>query len=508
MTSAPKAPGAEAARVVLDTVRGLASELHPQSPRIPSLAADDSLERDFGLDSLARVELVARLERASGVRLPERAFAEAETPADLAGWLQRAGASAGSTQAGRGEGEDRKAAATGAPGWRPQAAAEELPDEIGTLVDALQWHARVHPDRVHLLLYGEHEVARPFTYAQLHEMALETAAGLVSGCGVGPGDRVAIMLPTGEAFFAAFYGALYAGAVPVPLYPPARPSQIEDHLRRVAGIVANAGARVLVTVREARRLSALLRPLAPSLRTVTEVGWLRGQEDAPSEHRLAWQPLADLVPRAPRDAAFLQFTSGSTGQPKGVVLTHANLMANLRAMRAATQATSADVFVSWLPLYHDMGLIGACLGSMTFGFTLVLVSPFGFLSRPSRWLWLLDRHRATITAGPNFAYEFCVNKVRDEEIRGLDLSSLRLVFNGAEAVSPETVERFCDRFAAHGLRREAMSPVYGLAECSVGLTFPPEGRGPLLDEVDREALLQRGRAEPAGPGAQSPIRLF
>jgi len=477
---------------VLDTVRQLAGELHPQSLRIPTLGAGDSLERDYGLDSLARVELVVRLERAFDLRLPEGAFAEPDTPADLLRVLRQAQATAGSGP-GPGPGHGPAPVAAQTP-LGPQATCEPLPETVDTLIGALQWHARTHAARTHVLLYGEHEVAQPVSYGELHARALSVAGGLAAHCGVQPDDRVAIMLPTGEGFLTAFYGTLYAGAVPVPLYPPARLSQLEDHLRRVAGIVANAGATVLVTVPEARSMSALLRPLAPSLHRIVEIATL--QATGP-----AWPAPAT---RGPGDIAFLQYTSGSTGQPKGVVLTHANLLANLRGMRDACRAEPSDLFVSWLPLYHDMGLIGACLGTMAFGFTLVLTSPFAFLGRPARWLWLLHRHRATITAGPNFAYELCVNKVRDEDIRGLDLSALRLAFNGAEAVSPDTLHRFHERFARYGLRREAMTPVYGLAECSLGLTFPPLARGPLIDVVERDALLARGAAlRVADPGVRA-----
>ncbi|HLS57429.1 MAG TPA: AMP-binding protein [Zeimonas sp.] len=470
--------------LVLANVRALAAELHPQSLRIPTLGADDSLERDFGLDSLARAELGARLERASGARLPEQAFADAETPAELARWIGRVAGAPTSAVAGVAE-----------PALGPQPRCPDLPADVSTLTGALDWHAQAHPARIHMLLYAEHEVPEPVSYERLRELALETAAGLISHCAVEPGDRVAIMLPTGLAFFAAFYGALYAGAVPVPLYPPARPSQLEEHLRRVAGIVANAGAKVLVTVREARAFSALVRPLAPSLRTIVEPDRLRG-----GAHGAA--PV-----QAPGDVAFLQYTSGSTGQPKGVVLTHANLLANLRGMRQACGVASTDLFVSWLPLYHDMGLIGACLGAMVFGFTLVLMSPLAFLGRPSRWLWMVHRHRATITAGPNFAFELCVNKIRDDELRGLELSSLQFLFNGAEAVSPDTIARFAERFVRYGLRREAITPVYGLAECTLGLTFPPRGRGPRVDVVDRGALLEHGQAVPAPADTGAPVRL-
>jgi 1-acyl-sn-glycerol-3-phosphate acyltransferase len=190
----------------------------------------------------------------------------------------------------------------------------------------------------------------------------------------------------------------------------------------------------------------------------------------------------------------MQYTSGSTGDPKGVVLTHANLLANIRAMGEALEASSADIFVSWLPLYHDMGLIGAWLGTLYYGAPTIIMPPLAFLADPGRWLRVMGRHRATLSAAPNFAFELCCKNVRDEDIHGLDLSSLRMVVNGAEPVSPATIDRFTQRFAKYGFPPEAMAPVYGLAENSVGLAFPPVGRRPIVDRVQRLALSRDGRA--------------
>lgn len=486
VTSASDADRRDLASEVLSAARGLAGELHPGGRRIETLGLEDSLDRDFGLDSLARVELVARIERATGVRVPVETFAAADTPGDLLRALRTARPGAGGSEA----------VMPVVPALRAVAASSELPDSVSTLVEALEWHAGEHPARIQMLLYDEGEVPHPVTYGELRGAALAAAGGLASHHDIQPGDRVALMLPTGLDFFAAFHGALYAGAVPVPLYPPARASQLEEHLRRIAGILTDSGARLLVAPREARGVAMLLRVLAPGIEAVVTVEDLR--RDVPAG--------APVAVRAD-DVAFLQYTSGSTGQPKGVVLTHANLMANLRAMRDATRTTSADLFVSWLPLYHDMGLIGACLGSMTIGFTLALMSPMTFLARPVRWLRAIDRHRATMTAGPNFAYEFCVSRIRDDELEGLDVSSLRFAFNGAEAVSPVTLERFAARFAIHGLSATALAPVYGLAEGALGLTFPPPERGPLIDAVERSALQAEGIARPAAPGERSPIRL-
>jgi 1-acyl-sn-glycerol-3-phosphate acyltransferase len=184
-----------------------------------------------------------------------------------------------------------------------------------------------------------------------------------------------------------------------------------------------------------------------------------------------------------------------------VLLTHDNLLANVRAIGAAVDVRPTDVGASWLPLYHDMGLIGTWLFCLHFGVPLVLMSPLAFLSRPERWLWAIHERRATLSPAPNFAYELCVRKVPDRALEDLDLSSWRLAFNGAEPVQPETLERFYGRFARCGFRREALLPVYGLAENSVALCVPPLDRGPKYDRVAREPFESAGRAEPADPQA-------
>ncbi len=193
----------------------------------------------------------------------------------------------------------------------------------------------------------------------------------------------------------------------------------------------------------------------------------------------------------------LQYTSGSTGQPKGVELSHANLLANIRAMGRALAVDEHDVFVSWLPLYHDMGLIGAWLGSLYLGIPLVVMSPLAFIARPQRWLWAIHRYRGTLSAAPNFAYELCVNKIASQDIEGLDLSSWRFTCNGAEPVNARTLRAFSERFAAYGFQPTAMGPVYGLAESSVGLTFPPLGRAPRIERAQAKPLHASGRVEPA-----------
>ncbi len=357
----------------------------------------------------------------------------------------------------------------------------------------LAWHADRHPD-VAQIRFHEAPDSTALTYRELWRGARPVAGGLQDRR-VLPGEAVALMLPTGADYFHAFLGILIAGGIPVPIYPPARPTQIEEHVRRHARILENAGATMLVTVEEIRGLAKLLRMHVPALRRIETVANL-------AETRAEPHP----VEADPDSVALLQYTSGSTGQPKGVILTHQNLLANIRALGAALRVHEADVFVSWLPLYHDMGLIGAWLGTFYHGRPLVVMSPAQFLTRPARWLQAIHRHRGTLSAAPNFAYELCLRRITDEDLAELDLGTWRAAMNGAEAVAPATLERFRRRFEPYGLRSTAIMPVYGLAECSVGLTLPPLDRGPRIDRIERTPFVRAGTATPAAPEDPLPLQ--
>ncbi|HXH13165.1 MAG TPA: AMP-binding protein [Alphaproteobacteria bacterium] len=466
---------------LLDLINRLAHELHPHRAGTVAATLDSSLERELGFDSLGRVELLQRLERAFAVTLPDRLLATAETPRDLLRAIQTAN-------------KDGQPLQMSPISIGVSSAPEATSHHATTIVELLHWHVQSHPERLYLYLYGETGSAQEMTYGDLFEGAMAVAGGLRAR-GLEPGQTAALMLPTGGDFFSGFYGILLAGGIPVPLYPPARWSQIEDHLRRQAGILTNAQAALLITVPEAQRLARLLRSQVGSLHSVVTVAELAAD-------RKDYSPPTVLS----QDIALLQYTSGSTGMPKGVILTHANLLANIRIMGQVAKTTAADVFVSWLPLYHDMGLIGACLGSLYHGCPLVLMSPLSFLARPERWLWAIHTHRGTISAAPNFAYELCLRRLDEHAFEGLDLSSWRLALNGAEPISPDTITRFCERFAPYGFRPEAITPVYGLAESSLGLAFPPPGRGLCIDRVKREPFQRAGRAEPAADDDPTMLR--
>ena len=282
-------------RVLLVAVRDLVLELHPHRRRTLRVGLDSDLDRDLGLDSLARAELLLRLERAFKVSLPEDLLATSETPGDLLRAVLRT----------HPREHRRRTAAVRRIALEP---VEAAPHAAATLTEIVDWHVRTHPERPHLLLWSEAGDEPAITYGALAEAAKNVAHGL-RRWGLEPGERAAIMLPTGPAFFQAFLGVLYAGGVPVPIYPPMRMSQLEDHLRRQAGILDSAQAAILITVAEARPVAGLLRTLAPSLRHIEGVDALLAGGTAPLP-----------APAKAEGTALLQYTSGSTGDPKGCLL--------------------------------------------------------------------------------------------------------------------------------------------------------------------------------------------
>ena len=446
---------------------------------LAALRPDSRFDRDLGLDSLSRVELATRIDEEFGVSLPDSVIVGIETPEGLA----RAIAGAG----------------RGAFGPRPAAPASisaggGVPRDALTLNEVLLWRATAAPDGAHVLLRLEDDSEETITYGALLAGASKVAAALIEK-GLAPLETVVLMLPTGGEFFFSFFGVLLAGGIPVPIYPPFRADRVEDYARRQAGILRNAGARFMITFAAARPLARLMSAHVPDLRHVCYCAELLSA-DAPSV----------TMAVDPGQSALIQYTSGSTGRPKGVVLSHANLLANIRALGEAAGISPRDVVVSWLPLYHDMGLIGAWLASLYYGIPVAIMSPLAFLTRPERWLLSIHFHRATVTAAPNFAYELCARRVSDRAIEGLDLSCLRLAFNGAEPVSPDTMERFNRRFVPYGFKPEAMFPVYGMAENSLCLTTPVPGEAPEVDVVSRLAFGESRRAVKAEEGEAHPLR--
>jgi len=462
---------------ILDEIAGLLRELHASGEPMPTVRIDARLDRDLGLDSLSRMELLGRLERRLHTSIPEKLAVEAQTPADLLRALAT---------------PSLQAAAVREEAVIPPAGEDiHVPDAAGTLPDVLAWLSARYPDRVHVRFAGGDVDGARLSYAELHAAASEAAGGLQQA-GLRAGDRVALMFPTHPDLLIAFFGIMLAGGVPVPLYPPLRPGELGEYWRRQTGILRNCGARLMLVAPELYERRRAIGALAGSVERLLTVALLRQAHARP-----------EPVPRRGGDLAMLQYTSGSTADPKGVMLSHDNLLANIRAMGRAAGASAKDICVSWLPLYHDMGLIGAWLGSLYFGVPLVLMPPQSFLLHPEGWLRAMHRFRATLSAAPNFAYELCLHRAEESALGDLDLSCLRVCFCGAEPVVPETMERFIARFGRFGLSPGALLPVYGLAENSLGLTFPPPGRGLRVLRIRRDRFLRDGdavvTADPAEP---------
>jgi len=357
-----------------------------------------------------------------------------------------------------------------------------------TLVALLQARAAECPDDVAYKFLADGEVeAAQVTFAELERQARGIGAALAAL--EAAGERVLLLFPPGLEFIGAFLGCLYAGAVAVPAYPP----RSARGLPRLRAILDDARPRVVLTTGELLgRARALLDgsigPIGP-----TPLAWLT--IDGLAERAAQWRP-----PRIDGDTlAFLQYTSGSTSTPKGVMVSHANLLHNEEMIRRAFAQSRESVIVGWLPLYHDMGLIGNVLQPLYLGARCVLMAPVAFLQQPLRWLAAISRYRGTTSGGPNFAYELCVRKITAEQKAGLDLASWRLAFNGAEPVRAETLERFAAAFAPCGFRRAAFYPCFGLAEATLFAAGGTPGVAPTVRAV-RPAPLEEGRAEGVADG--------
>lgn len=331
------------------------------------------------------------------------------------------------------------------------------------------------------------EEEKRLPWAQVHQRARRMAASL-SSLGVQPGDRVAMVLPTGVDFMDAFFGALLAGAVPVPLYPPVRLGRMDEYARTTGRMLAVCRAKIVLSDRRIRLLLGKALELAqPAL-------------GCPTVAELMTHAAELSVDVTPDALALIQFSSGSTVDPKPVALTHGGLVCQLAALRAllVERPGTHEKGVSWLPLYHDMGLIGCLLVAAWSSGDLVLLPPEAFLARPALWLRAISRHRATISPSPNFGYGLCLKRVRDDELEGVDLSHWTYALNGAEPISREVMDRFCDRFGRFGFRREALMPVYGMSEAALAVSFTsPEGEKSVRC-VDPQALAANGAVVP-GP---------
>ena len=332
--------------------------------------------------------------------------------------------------------------------------------------------------------------AEPFFTHGGIERASARYGGALQALGARKGDRVALILPDNADFVFAFLGAIRAGIIPVPIYPPTGLGKLAGYLENTLHIVAKSGAKILLTNAEVKRMLGTIQAQAPELQKVVAVEGIRSSREELHPARITLD-----------DTAFLQFTSGSTSRPKGVVLTHANLAANVRAImeQGIGIRDGVDAGVSWLPLYHDMGIIGFVIAPLYHLNTITFLPPLLFLKRPARWLEAISRYRGSISFGPNFAYALCVKRIKDSEVQHLDLSTWRVAGCGAEPIRAENLQAFADKFAPIGFDQKAFISCYGMAESTLAISFSTLGTGVTTDVVDGDALWSEGRAVPIDP---------
>ncbi|MDX1944844.1 MAG: aminotransferase class I/II-fold pyridoxal phosphate-dependent enzyme [Pirellulaceae bacterium] len=343
-----------------------------------------------------------------------------------------------------------------------------------SLVDCLRYWAEQQPQETAYYYTDGEDAESSLTYEQFDRHARAIAARLVD-LGMS-GERALLLYPQGLEFIVSWFGCMYAGVTAVPAYPPRRNRNME----RIQAIADDAGAKVALTEHDVLGRSEDLLEESPKLKRLT---WLATDRIADGD-AAGWNP-ARLDPAA---LAMLQYTSGSTGTPKGVMLSHANLMNNVELICYSFEPNRKGSGLSWLPTYHDMGLVGGVLFAMFYGRPAVVMSPMAFLQKPIRWLRGITKYGVSISGGPNFAYELCAQKITDDQLAGLDLSTWEVAFNGAEPVRADTLEQFTRRFAPYGFRKEAFFPCYGMAETTLIVTGGYNGRLPVVQSFDGRKL--------------------
>ncbi|HLA35998.1 MAG TPA: fatty acyl-AMP ligase, partial [Rhodocyclaceae bacterium] len=352
-------------------------------------------------------------------------------------------------------------------------------DDVVTLVDLLRFRAARTPQRMAytFLRDGVHEDA-VFTYAGLDRAARAIAAELIRTIPTAPagvaGERAVLIYPPGLEFIAAFFGCLYAGMIPIPA-PPPDGARMKRTFPRLLGIMEDSGSQIVMST------DAIYRNALSALGDDQTVRWLCSDTVAID---------ADTEPHRGRasDVAYLQYTSGSTSTPKGVVLTHANVLADLAMSERAWDYSADSVSVTWMPYFHDYGLVDGLLQPLYSGNPCYVLSPLNFIKRPQRWLEAISRYRGTHTQAPNFAYELCLHKVTTAQRDALDLSRWKIASNGAEPVRESTMQRFIDYFAPCGFHSLAYSPSYGLAEATLMVSTKTLGQAAIVRHLDAATL--------------------
>jgi fatty-acyl-CoA synthase len=335
-----------------------------------------------------------------------------------------------------------------------------------------------------------------FSYTAVERMTARFG-GALQALGLRKGDRVALILPSNDDFVLCFLGAIRAGIVPVPIYPPMALGALQAYLDNTRHIVAKSGARALVTTSKIKRLLGTVQGACPDLEQVVAIEGIRESTEPLKAEKITLE-----------DVAFLQFTSGSTSRPKGVTLSHSNLAANIKCiMEDGLRMTPEDIAVSWLPLYHDMGLIGFVLAPLYNCVPVVFLPALLFLKRPVTWFQAFQRYDGSTAYAPNFAYALCVKRIKEADLAGLDLSRWRVAGCGAEPIRPETLEAFAHAFARIGFKKEALLPSYGMAESSLAISFSELHEGMKTLSVHGPELWETGVARVVPETDDDAVRL-
>jgi acyl-CoA synthetase (AMP-forming)/AMP-acid ligase II len=354
-------------------------------------------------------------------------------------------------------------------------------DRFSSLVALLAERARSQADRRAYAFLGDRGTEEAaLTYGELHRAA-QTLAVRLAGMAQ-RGDRAVLVFPPGLEFMVAFFGCLIAGIIAVPMMMPRRNSARDSS----AAILANCEPVIALTTS-----AFALRDDLKSRFEGEGLQWLAIDLD------LDGPDAADIPLPGVLDLAFLQYTSGSTSDPKGVAVSHANLLANLEMIRLSLGNTSRSTYVNWVPLYHDMGLILNALQAFYVGAPCVLMAPNGFMQRPLNWLRAIHTYKAEVACSPNFGYDLCVSRYRPEQMEGIDLSNWKIALNGAEPVRAETITKFIETFAPHGFQRSAMFPAYGMAEATLLISGGQRGAGHVTRSVSQAALQAHRATRPA-----------
>jgi fatty-acyl-CoA synthase len=311
--------------------------------------------------------------------------------------------------------------------------------------------------------------------------------GCLQAMGLSKGDRLALVLSSPEDFVLSFLGSISAGVMPVPLYPPLALGQLDNYIERAVGILRVSGAKAILTTKELIPVLQLVHSRTPTLQRILDIETLQ---------KTTGTALSEIVTR-PDEPCFLQFTSGSTSAPRGVIVTHRNLIANARSIIQSLEINpDSDSAISWLPLYHDMGLIGFVIATLVAQIPVVFIPTIAFVKHPAVWMDTVHKYRATITFGPNFAFDLATKRAPKNSGTRLDLSCLRVLGCGAEPINPKTMECFLSAFAPWGLNPTALMPCYGMAEATLAIAFDRLGRPMRKIVIDRHAYETENIARP------------